>query len=208
MNDPILGARPGGLNGGYSPFDLDFEKQRTQQMLDDARRRNQALSDLARRQQELNDIRRQADEANRKYNSAYDGYNGILANIYGPGGGNGNPGMYQGPGGGRGCGGAGMPPCGGGGGGMYPGGGCGGGMPCGGGGGPVAGCGSGSSCGGCTSMLCYPGVNSAYYSPPYATGNYGYGGGIYPQRSNGFFVNFKYNQFSQVPKAKDTLNAR
>jgi hypothetical protein len=104
MNDPILGARPGGLNGGYSPFDLDFEKQRTQQMLDDARRRNQALSDLARRQQELNDIRRQADEANRKYNSAYDGYNGILANIYGPGGGNGNPGMYQGPGGGRGCG--------------------------------------------------------------------------------------------------------
>jgi len=175
MNNPANQARPGGMYG-YNPYSLDAEKQRIQDMQNAL---NKQLEDAKRAQQynqQLADLNRQKQAIDSKFNSALQGYNGILANQFGPAPAYGNPGMYQGPGqpNQTGC----------------------------------MGAASGGSCA-CTSIMCYPGQQSAYYSPPYVYGNSGLGGvqNGYPNRgSNGFIgVNLRW---SGVQVRPGTVNAR
>lgn len=177
MNNPANMARPGGMYG-YNPYSLDAERQRIQDMQNAL---NKQIEDAKRAQQmnqQLADLARQRDAINNKFNTVQMGYNGLLANQFGPAPAYGHPGMYQGPGQPN------MPGC----------------MGAGGGG--------GANCA-CTTIMCYPGQQSAYYAPPYVYGNSGLGGvqNGYPNRgTHGFFgLNL---QWSGVQVRPGTVNAR
>ncbi|MEZ4816000.1 MAG: hypothetical protein R3A80_12505 [Bdellovibrionota bacterium] len=97
MNNPAMMNNPNQMYG-QNPYNLELEKQRLQQLQNEY---NKRLEDARRAQeynQQLADLRNKQNALNNQINTTQMGYNGLLANQFGPATTYGNPGMYQGPG--------------------------------------------------------------------------------------------------------------